>query len=62
MHRYGTGMDEIMQDQLDSLTKEATRAIESASELTQLNDIRVHYLGKKGHITALMKQLGQLPP
>ena len=61
-NHYGTGMDEIMQDQLDSLTKEATRAIESASDLAQLNDIRVHYLGKKGHITALMKQLGQLPP
>ena len=49
-----------MLGQLNSLTNEATLAIESAEDLTQLNDLRVHYLGKKGQITALMKNLGQL--
>jgi phenylalanyl-tRNA synthetase alpha chain len=45
---------------LDKLVAEATQQINQTTELNQLEQIRVDYLGKKGSITALMKQLGQL--
>ena len=48
-----------MQD-LDKLVAQATNQINTTSELAQLEQIRVDYLGKKGSITALMKQLGKL--
>ena len=48
-----------MQD-LDKLVAQATQQINQTTELTQLEQVRVDYLGKKGSITALMKQLGQL--
>ncbi len=49
-----------MQD-IDSLVKEAKSAIESASDLKVLDDLRVAYLGKKGKFTELLKSLGKLP-
>ncbi len=49
-----------MQD-IDSLVKEAKSAIESASNLKVLDDLRVAYLGKKGKFTELLKSLGKLP-
>ncbi|RKR06129.1 phenylalanyl-tRNA synthetase alpha subunit [Kushneria sinocarnis] len=48
-------------EHLSSLVAEARAAIESAEDLTTLDDIRVRYLGKKGELTALLKGLGQLP-
>jgi len=45
---------------LDKLVAAATKQIETTTELSQLEQIRVDYLGKKGSITSLMKQLGQL--
>lgn len=50
-----------MQD-LDNLVEKALSAIESTTEIKELEQIRVNYLGKKGEITAQMKQLGQLSP
>lgn len=47
-------------ENLDELVSEAQDAIETADAIDTLEQIRVQYLGKKGHITALMKQLGQL--
>ena len=49
-----------MQD-IDSLVKEATSAVESASDLKVLDELRVAYLGKKGRFTELLKMLGKLP-
>ncbi len=46
---------------LDNLLKEATTAIESASDLKSLEHFRVHYLGKKGQLTDILKTVGQLP-
>jgi len=51
-----------VQEQLDKLTAEALAAIEAAEDLRALDDIRVRYLGKKGELTAQLKQLGKLPP
>ena len=47
---------------MQHIVQVALQAIESASDLKALDDVRVHYLGKKGVLTEQLKQLGQLPP
>lgn len=47
---------------LDDILREATLAIQSASDLRSLDACRVQYLGKKGQLTEYLKTLGQLPP
>ena len=46
---------------LESIVKEASQAINAASDVRQLDEIRVQYLGKKGSLTAQLKLLGKLP-
>jgi len=48
--------------ELDNLVSEAQQAISAADDLAELDNVRVQYLGKKGSLTAQMKQLGKLPP
>ncbi|GAA5525340.1 phenylalanine--tRNA ligase alpha subunit [Microbulbifer aestuariivivens] len=50
-----------MQD-LQSLTEQALALVEQAEGLPALDQVRVDYLGKKGHLTALLKGLGKLSP
>ena len=40
---------------------QALTEIESATDLNELDQIRINYLGKKGQLTELLKQLGKLP-
>ena len=49
-----------MEQQLKQLEQEALAKIEAASNLKELNDVRVAYLGKKGPITDLLKGMGKL--
>lgn len=44
------------------LMGEAHEQISSAAGLVALDEVRVHYLGKSGLLTAQLKQLGKLPP
>ncbi len=46
---------------LDQLVSEATAEIEAADDLAALDAVRVRYLGKKGALTDLLKQLGKVP-
>jgi phenylalanyl-tRNA synthetase alpha chain len=46
---------------LEGLVERARAAVAAAGDLAGLDDIRVHYLGKKGEITALLRSLGDLP-
>ncbi|WP_440997526.1 phenylalanine--tRNA ligase subunit alpha [Arhodomonas sp. SL1] len=46
---------------LDALISHAEEAIDTATDLAALDAVRVEYLGKKGHLTAELKQLGRLP-
>ena len=50
-----------MQD-YDKLKNEVLIKIKEANSLDDLENLRVHVLGKKGSITSLMKQLGSLEP
>jgi phenylalanyl-tRNA synthetase alpha chain len=47
---------------LDEILAQATSAISDAQDLNQLDQVRVHYLGKKGLFTLQMKELGTLDP
>ena len=46
---------------LDDLIREAHRRIDTSTTLAALNDVRVHYLGRKGVLTKQLKSLGALP-
>ncbi|MEX2644567.1 MAG: phenylalanine--tRNA ligase subunit alpha [Acetobacterales bacterium] len=48
--------------ELRSLRDELIAAVDAASGLDALEQIRLDALGRKGRITALMKGLGQMPP
>ncbi|AFY87571.1 MAG: Phenylalanine--tRNA ligase alpha subunit [Chroococcidiopsis cubana SAG 39.79] len=46
--------------QLETLRQEAQTAIAAADCLERLEELRVAYLGKKGQLSAIMRQMGQL--
>ena len=50
-----------MQEKLNSLEKEIRLALEQAQDPVQLEDLRIKYLGRKGAINRLFKELAQLP-
>ena len=45
----------------DSLLAEAQQAVAAAGDESALDSLRVHYLGRKGALTELLKSLGKLP-
>jgi len=47
---------------IDLILNEAEVAVAGAADERALDEIRVHYLGKKGQLTALLKGLGSLAP
>jgi phenylalanyl-tRNA synthetase alpha chain len=47
---------------MENIKKQALEAIEKASSLQTLEDIRIQYLSKKGDIPALMSQLKDMAP
>ncbi len=47
-------------ENLESLLEQGLNAVKASTDLKQLEQVRVDYLGKKGHLTALLKTLGQL--
>lgn len=51
-----------MSTSLDELLAQALQALATATDLMQLDAVRVHYLGKKGLFTDQMKELGKLDP
>jgi len=51
---------DIVEQQLKQLVSDAEQAVQAADDLQELDQVRVNYLGKKGSITALMKNLGKL--
>ena len=49
-----------MKEQLQSIKESALGAINSCADLKELDALRVKYLGKKGELTAILKQMGGL--
>ena len=48
--------------ELTTIINQAKYGINTAADLSQLDQIRVNILGKKGQLTELLKSLGKLPP
>ncbi len=51
-----------MKEQLEQIKNHALAALESATSPAALEEIRVKLLGKKGELTAVLKQMGKLSP
>ena len=51
-----------MKQQLESIRKAALDAITQAAGTEELETLRIRYLGKKGELTAVLKQMGSLSP
>jgi len=51
-----------MKAQLESIRSAALSAIAATGTGTELEAVRVQYLGKKGELTAVLKQMGKLSP
>ena len=49
-----------MKEQLEAIRQEAEAALQTCTDAKQLDAIRVQYLGKKGALTAILKQTGKL--
>ena len=49
-----------MKEQLEKIRLEAKSALERAEDSKTLEELRVRYLGKKGELTAILKQMGSL--
>ncbi len=51
-----------MKEQLENIRAAALAALEKASIPAELEELRVRLLGKKGELTAVLKQMGKLSP
>ncbi len=53
---------EKLQTAVTRLLEGALRALAATARREDVEQLRVHYLGKKGELTGLLKQLGSVPP
>ena len=51
-----------MKEQLEAIRKSALEAVAGTRKSAELEAVRVQYLGKKGELTAVLKQMGKLSP
>ena len=51
-----------MKEQLEAIRAQALEAVAAAAASAELESVRVRYLGKKGELTAVLKQMGKLSP
>ncbi|MBQ6022288.1 MAG: phenylalanine--tRNA ligase subunit alpha [Clostridia bacterium] len=51
-----------MKEQLEKLRQAALEAVQQSEDLQTLENARVRFLGKKGEITSILKQMGGLSP
>ena len=51
-----------MLEQFKKIGKDALEALKKVTDTAALEDFRVKYLGRKGQITQMLSQIGQLPP
>ena len=51
-----------MKEQLSAISLEAKNAVALCNDESEIEALRVKYLGKKGELTAILKQMGSLSP
>lgn len=49
-----------MKQQLEAIRAAALEALQSAADAKEIDELRVRFLGKKGELTAILKQMGKL--
>ena len=47
-----------MKEQLEKIEALAKQELDSCTEIKALDDLRIKFLGKKGELTAILKQMG----
>ena len=52
----------MLQDDLQAIRAKAMADLSAAADQKELEALRVRYLGKKGELTAILKQMGKLSP
>ena len=55
-------MDIQFESSLQAILAKALGDVAQATNPSELEQLRVHYLGKKGELTQQLKQIGSLPP
>lgn len=60
--KSGRKVSDHMKNKLQDIRNEVMEKIKSADAMESLNDIRVAFLGKKGELTSIMKQMKEIPP
>ncbi len=51
-----------MREKLNAIRQQADELLKKAGDLSSLDELRVRFLGKKGELTAILKQMGSLTP
>ena len=51
-----------MKEKLQAIKEEALKQIQEAGALEKLNDVRVAFLGKKGELTSVLKNMKNVAP
>jgi len=51
-----------MEEKLEEIQAEAEEGIKNASDLDELEELRINYLGKSGEVTEILSSIGELPP
>ena len=51
-----------MRELMQGLREAAMKAIFEAEDVERLEELRIKYLGKKGEMTAILRQMGKLSP
>ena len=52
----------MMKEKLEAIKAAAKSALQKAADESQIEELRVRYLGKKGELTSILKQMGSLSP
>ena len=50
-----------MKEKLDAILKNGLSEIENADNLKALDDVRVKFLGKQGELTAILRNMKEIP-
>ena len=50
-----------MKTKLSQLREEALKSLSAVEEMDILENLRVQYMGKKGELTNILKEMGKLP-
>jgi phenylalanyl-tRNA synthetase alpha chain len=54
-------IEEIMKEKLESIKTQALKELETVAELTELEEINIKFLGRKGELNEIKKSLKDLP-